>query len=206
MGLEIGILTSELEKLAVYAGESKRIERADVARMVGAGRVETVWKALDAATTGQARVALELLDNLLAAGEFPVMLLAAMSANLIKVHHAGRLRASRLPLDEACRIAGIPVFAVEKTGRQHCAPGSPSRRSAPRYPAPRRPRPEGGSSVEPARGARAAAREPLASQGRLNASPPYHTSWSGFSVRSAVGRPTTDRRLPSNRTFPVFFR
>ena len=119
VGLEIGILTSELEKLAVYAGESKRIERADVARMVGAGRVETVWKALDAATTGQARVALELLDNLLAAGEFPVMLLAAMSANLIKVHHAGRLRASRLPLDEACRIAGIPVFAVEKTGRQH---------------------------------------------------------------------------------------
>ena len=80
VGLEIGILTSELEKLAVYAGESKRIERADVARMVGAGRVETVWKALDAATTGQARVALELLDNLLAAGEFPVMLLAAMSA------------------------------------------------------------------------------------------------------------------------------
>ena len=45
VGLEIGILASELEKLAVYAGESKRIERADVARMVGAGRVETVWKA-----------------------------------------------------------------------------------------------------------------------------------------------------------------
>ncbi len=37
VGLEIGILASEMEKLAVYAGESKRIERADVARMVGAG-------------------------------------------------------------------------------------------------------------------------------------------------------------------------
>ncbi len=34
-----------------------------------AGRVETIWKTLDAATTGQARVALEHLDNLLAAGE-----------------------------------------------------------------------------------------------------------------------------------------
>jgi DNA polymerase-3 subunit delta len=119
VGLEIGILTSEVEKLAVYAGESKRIERGDVARMVGAGRVETVWKALDAATTGQARAALELLDNLLAAGEAPVMLLAAMSANLLKVHHAGRLRGARLPVDEACRIAGIPTFAVEKTGKQH---------------------------------------------------------------------------------------
>jgi DNA polymerase III subunit delta len=119
VGLEIGILTSEVEKLAVYAGDSRRIERGDVARMVGAGRVETVWKALDAATTGQARSALELLDNLLAAGEFPVVLLAAMSASLLKVHHAGRLRAARLPLEEACRTAGIPPFAVEKTGRQH---------------------------------------------------------------------------------------
>jgi DNA polymerase III subunit delta len=119
VGLEIGILTSEVEKVAVYAGESKRIERGDVARMVGAGRVETVWKALDAATTGQGRAALELLDSLLAAGESPVGLLAAMSVSLLKIHHAGRLRGARLPLDEACRIAGIPPFAVEKTGRQH---------------------------------------------------------------------------------------
>jgi DNA polymerase-3 subunit delta len=119
VGLEIGILTSEVEKLAVYAGESKRIERGDVARMVGAGRVETIWKALDAATIGQAQTALELLDSLLAAGEAPVMLLAAMSASLLKVHYAGRLRGARLPLDEACRIAGIPPFAIEKTGRQH---------------------------------------------------------------------------------------
>jgi DNA polymerase-3 subunit delta len=119
VGLEIGILAAEVEKLAVYAGDAKRIERADVARMVDAGRVETVWKALDAATTGQAQSALELLDNLLAAGEAPVMLLAAMSASLLKVHHAGRLRGARLALDEACRIAGVPPFAVEKTGRQH---------------------------------------------------------------------------------------
>lgn len=119
VGLEIGILASEVEKLAVYAGESRRIERGDVARMVDAGRVETVWKALDAATTGQARSALELLDNLLTSGEAPVMLLAAMSASLLKVHHAGRLRGARLSLDEACRIAGIPPFAIEKTGKQH---------------------------------------------------------------------------------------
>src|SRR5262245_13467298 len=76
VGLEIGILTAEVEKLAVYVGDTKRIERADVARMVDAGRVETIWKALDAATTGQSRAALELLDNLVAAGEAPVMLVA----------------------------------------------------------------------------------------------------------------------------------
>ena len=126
VGPEAGVLASEVEKLAVYAGESKRIDRKDVARLVGAGRVETIWKTLDAATTGQGRIALEHLDSLLAAGEEPVLALAAMSASLLKVHHAGRLRAARLNLDEACRLAGIPPFAVDKTRRQHAHLG-PSR-------------------------------------------------------------------------------
>jgi DNA polymerase III subunit delta len=118
-GLEVGILAAEVEKLAVYAGGTRRIERGDVARMVGAGRVETIWKALDAATTGQAAEALVHLDNLLGAGEVPTPMLAAMSASLIKIHHAGRLRAARLNLDEACKIAGIPSFALDKTRKQH---------------------------------------------------------------------------------------
>jgi DNA polymerase-3 subunit delta len=126
VGAEAGILASEIEKLAVYVGDARRIERSDILKLVGAGRVETVWKALDAATTGQARVAVELLDNLLSAGEQPVVMLAAMSANLLKIHHAGRLRAARISLDEACQMAGIPSFASAKTGKQHAHLG-PSR-------------------------------------------------------------------------------
>ena len=119
VGPEAGLLASEVEKLAVYAGESRQIERADILALVGAGRVETIWKALDAATTGEAREALEHLDNLLAAGEQPTPMLAAMSVSLLKTHHAGRLRAARLNLNEACRMAGIPAFAVDKTRKQH---------------------------------------------------------------------------------------
>jgi DNA polymerase-3 subunit delta len=52
--------------------------------------------------------------------------LAAMSTNLLKLHHAGILRAARLNLDDACRLAGIPTFAIEKTRRQHAHLG-PSR-------------------------------------------------------------------------------
>ena len=125
VGPEAGILAAEVEKLAVYAGESKRIGR-DVLKLVGAGRVETIWKVLDAATTGEGRIALEHFENLLGAGEEPVGVLAAMSVSLLKIHHAGRLRAARLSLDEACRLAGIPSFAVDKTRRQHAHLG-PSR-------------------------------------------------------------------------------
>jgi DNA polymerase-3 subunit delta len=119
VGPEVGILVAEVEKLAVYVGESRRIDRGDVAKMVGAGRVETIWKVLDAATTGQGATALKLLDDLLASGESPNGLLAAISASLVKVYHAGRLRAARLSLEEACQIAGIVHWAVGKTREQH---------------------------------------------------------------------------------------
>jgi DNA polymerase-3 subunit delta len=119
VGPEAGILAAEVEKLATYAADSRRIERADIIKLVGAGRVETIWKCLDAATTGQAREALEHLDNVLAAGEQPPLLLAAISANLLKINRAGRLRGAHLSLAEACERAGIPSFAVTKTGKQH---------------------------------------------------------------------------------------
>ena len=83
--------------------------------MVEAGRIETVWKVLDAATTGHAAEAIGDLDQLLASGEFPVRVLAALTTSLLKIHHAGRLRAFRMSLDEACRIAGIREFAVGNT-------------------------------------------------------------------------------------------
>jgi DNA polymerase-3 subunit delta len=119
VGAETGLLVSDLDKLAIYVGDAKRIERADILALVGAGRVETIWKALDAATTGQARVALEQLDHLLAGGEQPTPMLAAMSTSLLKIHHAGRLRRERLAIGEACQRAGMPPFAVEQTRKQH---------------------------------------------------------------------------------------
>jgi DNA polymerase-3 subunit delta len=126
VGPEVGLLVAEVEKLAVYVGSKGKIRRDDVARMVGAGRIETVWRVLEAATTGRGDLALEHLDGLLAAGEHPVGLLAAMSASLLKVYHAGRLRLRRVDLKEACVAAGLPPFAVELTRRQHAHLG-PSR-------------------------------------------------------------------------------
>src|SRR5262249_17294783 len=119
VGPEVGLLVSELEKLAVYVGSRARIHTDDLAKMVGAGRIEDVWNVLRAATTGRGDLALELVDRLLSAGEHPVGLLAAMSASLRKVHHAGQLRRARLTLENACRQAGIFAGLVEQTREQH---------------------------------------------------------------------------------------
>jgi DNA polymerase-3 subunit delta len=118
-GPEAGVLVSELEKLSVYAGDRRRIQTDDVARMVGAGRIETVWKVLDAATTGRIDLALEDFDGLIQAGEEPIRFLAGMSVSLLKVYHAGRLRRARVDLRDACAAAKIPSFAIEKTQQQH---------------------------------------------------------------------------------------
>lgn len=119
VGPELGLLASEIDKLSIYTADSGTIRRDDVARLVEAGRLENVWKVLDAATEGNGSLAAKLLDDLISAGEHPVPLLAAMVSSLLKVHHAGRLRAARLSLADACRSAGIAPFAVERTGRQH---------------------------------------------------------------------------------------
>ena len=126
VGPEVGLLVSEVEKLSIYVGERRKIRRDDVARMVGAGRIEKIWTVLDAATTGRGNLAIEYLDRLLTSGESPVGLLAAMSYSLLRVYHAGRLRRARVDLREACRASGISPYAVEKTQQQHAHLG-PSR-------------------------------------------------------------------------------
>lgn len=126
VGPEVGLLVTELEKLSIYVGSKGKIHRDDVARMVGAGRIETVWKLLEAATTGRGDLALEHLDGLVMAGEQPVGLLSAMSFSLLRVYHAGLLRRLKVDLREACSAAGIKDFAVEMTRRQHAHLG-PSR-------------------------------------------------------------------------------
>ena len=115
VGPEPGVLSSEVEKLSVYVGDKKVIGSDDVARMVGAGRVQAIWKVIDAATVGQTSRALIDLDRLIASGESPVGLLNAISWSLRRLHYAGMLRRARRNLADACDEAGLrSIKAVEK--------------------------------------------------------------------------------------------
>ncbi|RUL83771.1 DNA polymerase III subunit delta [Tautonia sociabilis] len=119
VGPEPGLLAAEVDKLASFVGEGKGIARDDVAKMVGAGRVLEVWDMIDRASSGDAPGALGVLDRLLASGEAPQRLLAALAISLRKVHHAGALRRARRDLADACKRAGVWPRDIEKVGRQH---------------------------------------------------------------------------------------
>ena len=123
VGDDPGLLVSEIEKLSVYVGEARQVRLDDVVKLVEAGRVESIWKTLDSATAGRVDQALVDLDRLLASGEEPVRLVAAMAASLRKIYHAARLRMTGIEPREACRLAEVPPFAVEKTLQQHRSMG-----------------------------------------------------------------------------------
>ena len=118
VGNGLGQLDSELDKLAAYVGPRSEITAKDVDQLVASGRVETVWKIVDAATAGDCASALELLDRLVAAGEYPLLIFGSLSSQLRRLAKAHQLVAGGEPPRSALMKAGMPPFFVEKAQAQ----------------------------------------------------------------------------------------
>ncbi len=76
---DLQLLKTEMEKLATYAGERRRIRREDVAALVVSHKKNTVWQLADMLAAGKRKTALEFLERLLRDGEEPVALVGAMA-------------------------------------------------------------------------------------------------------------------------------
>jgi DNA polymerase III subunit delta len=124
IGPELGLLDQELAKLALMAGDEKKITEESVRRSVGGWRTKTTWEMLDAAMDGNVREAMLQLDRLLASGEQPVGLLGQISASLRRFAAATRLvlqaesARRRINLRDALEQAGIRSFVLQKAERQ----------------------------------------------------------------------------------------
>ena len=124
IGPELGLLDQELAKLALMAGDEKKISPELVSRSVGGWRAKTTWEMLDAALDGNVREAMLQLDRLLASGEQPIGLLGQISASLRRFAAATRLvlqaeaAGRRANLREALEQAGVRSFVLQKAERQ----------------------------------------------------------------------------------------
>jgi DNA polymerase-3 subunit delta len=85
-------LKTEIEKLATFAAESKRIRREDVGALVVSEKTTTVWELADMLATRQGKKALEFLDRLLREGEEPLQMLGAISWMYRKLVEASEVR------------------------------------------------------------------------------------------------------------------
>ena len=76
---ELASIRTEIDKLAAYAGERRKIARADVDLLVVSERKYSVWELADMLAARQPSRALEFLDSLLRDGEAPAQLLGALA-------------------------------------------------------------------------------------------------------------------------------
>lgn len=113
IGADMGQLDQELLKLAIYVGARARIDAADVDRLVGNSRAESVWKIFDAIATGKVDAALAILHRLFEQGEEPMRMLGAFSMQLRRVAQAARLTTQGLSVGAALEKAGIAPYGLK---------------------------------------------------------------------------------------------
>lgn len=90
---ELATIRTEIEKLAAYAGDRRKIARADVDLLVVSAKKYEVWDLADMLAARKPSEALEFLDSLLREGEPPVALLGGLAWMYRKL-----LEAQELPI------------------------------------------------------------------------------------------------------------
>ena len=118
VGPDMGLLDQELQKLATYAGDAKRVDSGVVELLTGDSRAENTWKIFELIGNGQTGEALTFLDRLFDQGEDPMRLLGAFSMQLRRLAQASRLVQRGVPFSAAADRVGIPPFAKQGSEQQ----------------------------------------------------------------------------------------
>jgi DNA polymerase-3 subunit delta len=106
-GDDLGLLEQELAKLSAYVGDRKSIEIADVQTLVGGWATETTWAIAAAVRRGETGKALDLLNQLLDAGESPHKILGGLTFVFRRLAQAVELSGQGVSLDRALGEAGV---------------------------------------------------------------------------------------------------
>jgi len=113
LGDEIGMLDTEIAKLALYIEPGASIDEALVRDIVAGWQGKTVWQITDAIASGNAAEALKQLDKLMSGGQKPIALLPQIAWSLRRLGMATAVvehmeRSGHKPrLEEALASAGI---------------------------------------------------------------------------------------------------
>ncbi|WP_146399736.1 DNA polymerase III subunit delta [Planctomycetes bacterium CA13] len=113
IGDEIGMLETEIAKLALYRAPGETIDEPLVRDVVAGWQGKTVWQITDAIASGDAAEAMRQLDKLMSGGQRPIALLPQIAWSLRRLGMATsvvehREREGRpIQLEDALSAAGI---------------------------------------------------------------------------------------------------
>ena len=119
-GQSIGMLDTDIAKLAVYVEPNAEITEDMVRKYVGGWRSKTMWEIIDAAAEGNAAEALRQLDRMIASGEKAFALLPQISWSLRRLGLAAAAidfaerSGNRIGMNDALQQAGFRPFDIKK--------------------------------------------------------------------------------------------
>ena len=122
-------LKTEIEKLADYLGDRKKITREDVNVMVASEKTTNVWALADLLASRQGQKSLEFLDRLLRDGEAPLEMLGALTWMYRKLIEASEIRGAMNGWQAARTLgmrpeqADIALRAARKTSKTQLLTG-----------------------------------------------------------------------------------
>jgi DNA polymerase-3 subunit delta len=111
VGSNLGELTTQLEKVALYVGQREAITIGDVRGIVSDTKVESVFDLANAMGERDPAKALRSLATILRDGEAPLMLLAMIARHFRQLWRVRDLMAQKVAQQDISRLAGInPYF------------------------------------------------------------------------------------------------
>lgn len=118
IGMNMEMLSAELEKLIAYTGERERIEVSDVGEISSGVTVSRIFDMIDAVAQGEREKALALYHDLLANRESPMSILYLFTRHINILLQIKELSAIGYGRGELAKSIGIPPFTVAKYGKQ----------------------------------------------------------------------------------------
>ncbi len=113
-GTELGVLSSEIEKLSLHVGEGGRIGPEHVRVVVGSIRGHAVQELTDRLARGDVAGVVAVLRQLLAEGEPPVRLLAFLAGNVRRALHVAELTEQGIGDDAIAARLSMPPWLVSR--------------------------------------------------------------------------------------------
>lgn len=126
---DLGLMRSEIDKLATYAGAGRPIQRADIEALVASERKYSVWELAEVLATRQRSRAFHFLTNVLNQGEAAPALIGTMAWMFRKLIEAQGLGPHTSPYEAAGRLgmraasAGMAMQHARKIPRRQLVQG-----------------------------------------------------------------------------------
>ncbi len=131
IGLDIGMLDTEIAKVALYDKPGATINEDRVREIVGGWKALSIWGTIDAVAKGDAAEAIRQLDRMMNSGQEPIALLPQIAWSLRRfglatsaIEYAEKTTGSR-DLQNSLRAAGVFEFQLQEAEQQMKALGRP---------------------------------------------------------------------------------